>query len=128
MEYTIQLDQANGLILVHAAGDWESDKDNLMVQQIMQTVTESGLRKILLDIRELKFDLSMAHIFERAVAMRDVRMKQDKVSSRVALVYDAQNQKLEADMRFFETASQNRSIPYRVFRDIEEARLWLLQA
>ncbi|HMV30417.1 MAG TPA: hypothetical protein PKE23_13575, partial [Anaerolineales bacterium] len=89
MEYTIQLDQANGLILVHAAGDWESDKDNLMVQQIMQTVTESGLRKILLDIRELKFDLSMAHIFERAVAMRDTRMKQDKVSSRVALVYDA---------------------------------------
>ncbi|MFN8400597.1 MAG: hypothetical protein U0X74_11310 [Anaerolineales bacterium] len=127
MEYTIQLNSANGLVLVHAAGEWESDKDNLMVQQIMQTVIESGLHRILLDIRELKFDLSMAHIFERAIVMRDARMKQDKVSSRVALVYDAQNQKLEADMRFFETAAQNRSVPYRVFKTIEEARSWLLK-
>ncbi len=128
MEYTIQLDSANGLVLVHAAGEWESDKDNLMVQQILQAVDESGLRKVLLDIRELKFDLSMAHIFERARSMRDARMQQGTVSSRVALVYDAQNQKLDADMRFFETAAQNRSIPYRVFKDIEEARAWLLQA
>lgn len=128
MEYTIQLDSTNGLVLVHAAGEWESDKDNLMVQQIMQTVIESGLRKVLLDIRELKFDLSMAHIFERARSMRDARMQQGTVSSRVALVYDAQNQKLDADMRFFETAAQNRSIPYRVFKDIEEARAWLFQA
>jgi hypothetical protein len=127
MEYSIQLDKENGLIFVRAAGDWERETDNLMAQQILQTVDESGLRKVLLDIRELRFDLSMAQIFERAKTMRDARMMHGTVSSKVALVYSAQDPKLDVDMRFFETASQNRSIPYRVFKDIEEAQNWLLQ-
>lgn len=127
MEYTIQLDKENGLVFVRAAGDWERETDNLMAQQILQTVDESGLRKVLLDIRELRFDLSMAQIFERAKTMRDARMMRGTVSSKVALVYSAQDPKLDVDMRFFETTSQNRAIPYRVFKDIEEAQKWLLQ-
>ena len=128
MQYTIQLETESGLIFVHAAGDWERDTDNLMAEQIMQSVDESGLRKVLLDIRELRFDLSMAQIFERARDMRDQRTQHALVSSQVALVYAEGNSKLDADMRFFEMTAQNRSVPYRVFTSIEEARKWLLQA
>lgn len=30
-------------------------------------------------------------------------------------------------MIFFETAARNRSLPYRVFKDVEEAVAWLLR-
>lgn len=128
MDYKIRRDMETGTIFVHAIGDWDRDTDNLMVQQIMRSVDESGLRKVLLDIRELRFDLSMAQIFERARDMRDQRLQHALVSSQVALVYAEGSPKLDADMRFFEITAQNRSVPYRVFTDIEEARNWLLQA
>lgn len=127
MEYTIQLETENGLVSVQATGEWERETDDTMVQEIMKTISESGLSKVLLDMRELQFDLSMAQIFERVKTMRNIRMKQGAVSSKVALVYDTQDSKRVADMKFFETASQNRMVPYRVFSAIEEARKWLLQ-
>ena len=128
MQYTIQLETDNGLISIRAEGDWDRDTDNKMVEEIMQTVDSSSLRRVLLDIRELRFDLSMAQIFERARDMRDQRSQHALVSSRVALVYAEGNPKLDADMHFFEATAQNRSVPYRVFVDIEKAREWLLQA
>jgi hypothetical protein len=128
MEYTIQLDKENEWVFIRATGEWDRGTDDLMVQEIMHIINENGLRKVLLDIRELQFDLSMVQIFERVKTLREARMKQETTSSRVALVYDAQNPKLVADMKFFETASQNRMVPYRVFIHIEEARKWLLHA
>ena len=77
MEYTIQLDEAAGLISAHAAGAWESEKDNLMVDQLLQLVDTSEVHKILLDIRELHFDLSIIQIFQRAKTMREKRLKQN---------------------------------------------------
>jgi hypothetical protein len=127
MQYTIQLDTVSGVISVIATGNWQFEVDTLMAREIMQKVDESGLRKVLLDIRELQFDLSMAHIFNRANILRNQRMEQGVVSSKVALVYAAGNKKLDSDMRFFETTAQNRAVPYRVFTDMQAAKAWILQ-
>lgn len=126
MEYAIQLDETAGLISARATGAWESEKDNLMVDQLLQLVDTSEVNKILLDIRELHFDLSIIQIFQRAKTMREKRLKQNKVTSKVALVYAPADSKRDADMKFFENASQNRGMPYCVFIDMEKAQQWLL--
>lgn len=127
MEYHIEIDTANGVIFASALGAWQSDIDDRMVTEIFQAVKEHNVRNVLLDIRELRFDLSTVRIFQRAKEMRDMRLQKREVSSKVALVYSAGDSKLEADMKFFETAAQNRAAPYRIFTDVEAARKWLMQ-
>lgn len=127
MEYHIEIDTAHGVIYATALGAWQSDIDDRMVTEIFQAVKEHNVRNVLLDIRELRFDLSTVRIFQRAKEMRDMRLQKREVSSKVALVYSAGDSKLEADMKFFETAAQNRAAPYRIFTDVEAARKWLMQ-
>lgn len=126
MNYVMQLEEENGILSVTAEGNWEPGTDNVMVDEIMKAVVSHGVRKILLDISRLRYDLSIVQIFERAKELRDKRMQQERVSSKVALVYPSDSSKLEEDMQFFETASQNRNLPYRVFKDAADAREWLL--
>lgn len=127
MEYHIEIDTAHGVIYATALGAWQSDIDDRMVTEIFQAVKEHNVRNVLLDIRELRFDLSTVRIFQRAKEMRDMRLQKREVSSKVALVYSAGDSKLDADMKFFETAAQNRAAPYRIFTDVEAARKWLMQ-
>lgn len=127
MEYNIQKTQNDQIILVYASGEHDLETDNTMVREIMQNVAETGIRKVLIDLRQLQFDLSTAEIFKRAMEMREQRLKRRTVSAKVALVYLSDNPKIREDMRFFETASQNRGIPYRVFADMEKAKAWLLE-
>ena len=126
MEYTVQLKEDLNLILATASGEWESQTDNAMVREIMETVDGTGSRKILLDIRELHFDLPIIQIFERVQEMREKRQQFEITSTRTALVYSSMNEKLDNDLTFFETASRNRGLPYRTFKDMEEALAWLL--
>ena len=125
MDYVIKHDQDKQVITVTATGKWELDKDNEMIRQILQAVEESGSKKVLLDIRELHFDLPMLHLYKRAQGLRQQRLGLKATSRRVALVYSAATKKLDEDLLFFETAARNRNLPYRVFKDIEKAWAWL---
>ncbi|MFN8411792.1 MAG: hypothetical protein U0Z26_05345 [Anaerolineales bacterium] len=128
MKYSITQSEDQNIIVANATGEWEAEIDNQMVRELMQTVVQTGIRKILLDMRDLQFDFSVLRIFERAQEMRDQRRTVEKASSKVALVYSPVSPKLEEDMRFFENASQNRGLPYHSFRDVEEAIKWLLDS
>lgn len=128
MDYTIQLDEENKLVVAAAKGDWDSDTDNSLILQILNMVDETGAQGVLLDIRHLRFKVSIVQIFERAKELRTMRLKFNKTSSRAAILYLADDPKLEEDMNFFETAARNRNLPYQVFKDIEEAINWLLGA
>ena len=125
MDYVIEHDKDRQLIIVTATGKWELEKDNEMIRQIMKAVEESGSQKVLVDMRELHFDLPMIHFFERAQGLRQQRMQANTTSRKVALVYAARTSKIDADLTFFETAARNRNLPYRVFKDLEEAKKWL---
>ena len=59
MDYVIEHDIKKQIITVTAKGKWELEKDNEMIRQIMQAVEESGSKKVLVDIRELHFNLPM---------------------------------------------------------------------
>lgn len=128
MDYTIQLDEENKIVVAVAKGDWDSDTDNSLVLQILDMVDVTGARGVLLDIRHLHFKVSIVQIFERAKDLRTMRLKFNKTSSKAAILYFANDPKLEEEMNFFETAARNRNLPYQVFKDIEEAITWLLGA
>ena len=125
MDYVIEHDKDKQLITVTAMGKWELKQDNEMIRQILQAVEESSSKKVLVDIRELHFDLPMLHLYERAQGLRQQRLGLKVTSRRVALVYSVVTKKLDGDLLFFETAARNRNLPYRVFKDIEKARVWL---
>ncbi len=127
MDYVIQLDEKNRIVTAVAKGEWDTETDNTLIYQILEMVDVTGVRKVLLDIRELRFELPIVQIFERAKELRAERQKFSKTSAKAAIIYSSENQKLEEDMIFFETAARNRSLPYRVFKDVEEAVVWLLR-
>jgi len=128
MDFVIEHDKDRQMLIVTAAGKWELEKDNEMIQQIMKAVQESGSKKVLVDIRELHFDLPMIHLYERAQGLRNQRLNSKSTSRKVALVYTAWTRKIDEDLIFFETAARNRNLPYRVFKDLEEAQKWLYES
>ena len=126
MDYIIQLDEKNRIVTAVAKGEWDSDTDNTMVYQILEMVDVTGVQKVLLDIRELRFKLPIIQIFERAKELRVERQKFSKTSAKAAIIYSSEDQKLEEDMIFFETAARNRGLPYQVFKEIDAGLKWLL--
>jgi hypothetical protein len=127
MDYVIEHDQDQQMLIVTATGKWELDKDNEMIRQIMKAVEESGSKKVLVDMRELYFNLPMIHLYERAQGLRYQRLNSRITSRKVALVYTAHTRKIDEDLIFFETAARNRNLPYRVFKDLAEAQQWLCE-
>ncbi len=128
MEYLIRLDEENKIVVAVARGDWDSGTDDTMIRRVMEMVDATGMQKVLLDIRELRFKLPMIQIFERAKELRVERRKFNKTSAKAAIVYSSEDAGLEEDMLFFETAARNRGLPYQVFKDVEEAIDWLLRS
>jgi len=127
MEYILQLTNNAQVISVVITGKWDSQTDKIMALDVMAKVDEIGVDKVLIDMRELQFDLPMINIFDRAKELREQRRSFSAHSSRVALVYKSTDKKLDNNLKFFEDASQNRGLPYRVFKDTDEALEWLLK-
>ena len=125
MDYVIDHNEDQQVVTVTATGKWELEKDNEMISAILRAVEASGSKKVLVDIRELRFDLPMIHLYDRAQGLRKQRLDFKTTSRKVALVYSATIKKLDDDLLFFETAARNRNLPYRVFKDIEAAWAWL---
>ncbi len=128
MEYVVEYSQDGKYIFASATGVWDPAIDNAMVGQILEMVDSTGVLKVLLDIHELQFNLPIVRIFERAKEMREARRQFGKTSLKAAIVYSADNAKLEEDMIFFETASRNRGLPYRAFKNMDAAIAWLIDS
>jgi len=124
MEYKVGLGEEEKFIHAFAKGKWNAETDNALVKEIMTMVEKEAILKVLLDIRELQFSHSILQMFQRVQEMREKRKATSKTSRRVAIVYSAT---LPIEANFFETVSQNRGLPYRVFTDIDEAKEWLLR-
>lgn len=124
MEYKVGLGEEAKFIHAFAKGKWDAETDNAMVKEIMNMVEQEGILNVLLDIRELQFSHSVLQMFQRVQEMREKRKATSKTSRRVAIIYSVV---LAVEANFFETASQNRGLPYRVFTNIDEAKEWLLR-
>jgi len=125
MKYSVHLDETDQIIVATAEGNWDDDSDDTLVEQIMELVIRTGVKKVLVNLSGLSFEFSIAKVFERGNEMKDLRKKKQFVSSQVAIVYASGNQMLEQNMQFFETVTRNRGLPYRVFDNLQDARDWL---
>ena|SRR5690349_21586805 len=126
MNYTVEFREDQKIVLATAAGEWDATTDNAMLYRVLKTVDITGSSRVLLDIRGLRFNLPMFQIFERAKEVKKERQQFGKVSARAAIVYFSSTPKVEEDMQFFENAARNRGLPYRIFKDVEEAIAWLI--
>ena len=126
MEFSIQLlEEPIKIVQIVTAGKWDREVDNAMGLEIMQKMVEWKVNKAVIDIRNLKYELRVLDLFQRVETLRDQRRKVEHNSSRVALVYQPTDKNKEQDFIFFENAAQNRGLPYRVFKEMENALAWL---
>jgi hypothetical protein len=128
MEYTIQIFEDQKLIHARAKGQWDKQTDDAMIREIMGSVPKMGLKKVMLDMRELQFDMSLTTIFQRAQELRDQRVESKSFTVKVAIVYLSKDRQTEDNFSFFETTARNRGLPYRVFKDDKEAFAWLMES
>ena len=128
MEYTIQIIEDQKIIHAIAKGQWDKQTEDLMTHEILGTVVKLDLKKVLLDMREVEFDMSLADIFQRAQELREERVESRAFSFKVAIIYVSKDRKTEDNFSFFETAARNRGLPYRVFKDIKDAFAWLTES
>ena len=49
MDYVIEHNKDQQIIIVTAKGKWELEKDNEMIRQIMKAIEESGRKKVLVE-------------------------------------------------------------------------------
>lgn len=125
MNYSIQLLEEPKIAQVITSGAWEREVDNAMGLEIMKKMAEWKVNKAVIDMRELQFELRVLDIFQRAETLRDQRREVKPPSSKVALVYKPISPKVDDDFLFFENTSRNRGLPYRVFKQMEDALVWL---
>jgi hypothetical protein len=125
MNYDIQLMEEPKIVQVTTSGAWEREVDNAMGLDIMKKMAEWKVNRALIDMRELQFELRVIDIFQRAENLRDQRREVKPISSKIALVYNPISKKVDEDFIFFENTSQNRGLPYRVFKQMESALEWL---
>ena len=125
MGYTIQLMEEQKIILVTISGKWNPEMDKPLGVEIMSKVGEWKVSKVLVDMRELQFEMPVIDIFQRAKDLSEQRREFAPVSSKVALVYHPKDRKTIENFIFFENTAQNRGSPYRVFKDMESALEWL---
>jgi hypothetical protein len=125
MNYSIQLMEEPKIVQVTTSGVWEREVDNAMGLDIMKKMAEWNVNKALIDMRELQFELRVIDIFQRAENLREQRLEVKHFSSKVALVYNPVSKKVDEDFIFFENTSRNRGLPYRVFKQMEDALAWL---
>jgi hypothetical protein len=125
MNYNIQLVEEPKIVQVTTWGEWDREVDNAMGLDIMKKMIESNVNKALIDMRELQFDLPVVEIFQRAKDLSDQRRDVKPPGIKIALVYNPIDKKVDEDFIFFENTSQNRGLPYRVFKQMESALAWL---
>ena len=125
MNYTIQLIEDSRIVQVTTSGEWEREVDNVMGLEIMKKMAEWKVNKAVIDMRDLQFELRVLDIFQRAETLRDQRREVKAPSTKVALVYLPKDKKVDEDFIFFENTARNRGLPYRVFKQMENALEWL---
>jgi len=108
MDYTIQLMEEPKIILVTISGKWNPDMDNPMGLEIMSKGIEWNLNNVLIDMRELQFEMPVIDIFQRAKDLSEQRREIRPVSSKVAFVYHPKDEKTIEDFTFFENTTKSR--------------------
>jgi len=111
----------NTILFVEAKGTFSARDMQGLRSESAKMAEQQGLSKLLVDIRQTEILTTMTDIFEFMVSLEEAF----PVETKHAVVYSPDTHD-SSKARFGETVAANRSIPLRMFTDIDEARSWLL--
>ena len=124
MPYTVEYDTEAGLITSHLQGVIDLEAMKAFAQALVKAVKEYDCRLLLNDYREVTLAISTMDIYDFPETVAKLLAAEGIETYKVkrALVVSTDL----SDFTFFENVSRNRAHNVKLFRDIEQARAWLL--
>ena len=119
MAFEVHYDSESDIVCASASGDMDAKQIEIFAVEVRRVSTEHKCRRLLNDLRQITSKLSVADIYE----IPDMLLKKGAPRIKRAMVVSGDLEQF----RFFETVSQNRGQRVKIFRDIEEAKQWLLE-
>ena len=113
----IDLKVYNNFVLFTHSGSETDEEGKVFFDQFKQISSETGIKKILVDIRKFRKKLSNMETYEYAVSLAN--------TMRGFTIATVQNEDLYDPKKFGENVAVNRGLNLRVFQTMEEAYDWL---
>lgn len=124
MPYTLSIDAANGILEVRGEGTFTRADFDRLIAEGLPILVAHGIRRVLSDYRNAELALSIGELHQvvRAISEAIAAGGIPHTDVKRALVFtrDAES------YRFYETAARNRNQFFRLFRDVDDARRWLV--
>jgi hypothetical protein len=114
---------ADDFLRVTAHGDLDAAETLRLHREILDRLANAPARDLIIDVRDTKARVSMTQLYDLVNEIIEARLPPAML---VALVHD-RDEDIEL-LRFFETASRNRSLQVRLFGDIDAAVRWVHRA
>jgi len=124
MTHTIEYDDA-GYIYVIYEGNFDVRGALAVLTEVASFVKEYDCHRVLADFRNATMNISTLHIYDLPELLVGQAVKAGISLHHLKRAMVAPVSQME-NFRFFETVSFNRMQTLRLFRDVEEARAWLL--
>lgn len=119
-EWQIEYLPAENILLLTAQGVMDVPSANAMVKALAEAAEKHQCMKHLIDHRETTFDFQIADYFERPAINDKLGISR---LFKTAMVFS----QLTDETLFMENVFRNRGYNLRHFKDIDEARDWLVQ-
>ena len=121
-EYSVRFDEDAGIVVVRVAGDATHEDHCAAQQEAVRLCQEHKCSNLLVDLR----DLSTRHSSTISCFSFGESLAAAPLNLRVAHVLP-EDARSAGDVRFTSTVVANRGMPTGEFKNIEEARRWLLE-
>lgn len=122
MSHAYEVQEKGDYLLLTASGVVETPEDLMAAgRMIMKEVIRQKCLRLIIDNRSAVIDIETQDL----IAYTESMLKKARVGVKVAVVHSLENL---SKLFWIETILQNRSISYRQFSAIDEAKQWLLSA
>lgn len=126
MEYSIEYDPAACMLTARVQGAWSWIAAFDAGRSLREAVAARHARSVLIDLREVVgLDLRTLSMYELASRLVAGRRRFAHIAAKGAFVVPDLGPEGDVHYQYFENTSRNRGLPYRLFKDVEQARQWL---
>jgi hypothetical protein len=122
MPVNVKVINAKEFIRTTVSGALDFAESQRAILDIASQIKQPGEYEVLIDIRGAETILSIADLYELAVALTG---QSSLIDSKIGILVPMTMNDVDK-ARFFETVAQNRGARIRVFTDFEEAITWLI--
>lgn len=119
MSHDLYHDSENDCIILRVEGKVTLDRIRRIAPEVARICEETGCSRLLNDMSETEIDIPVPELFKSPKIMEESNVP--RVLKRALVVPSS-----FGELGFLENVSRNRGHNLMVFRDIEEARKWLL--